>query len=87
MLILCLPSVYADRDYKLPSLCTISLGCLWFGFPVHNQMWFTSPGANCSVTFKDSMYEWLPEGGCVAVNQLIKEGTYQSEKHPKITIS
>ena len=52
-----LDPVYVDRDYKLLSLCIILLGCLRFGFPVYNQMWFTSPGP--TVAFIRNSLAWV----------------------------
>lgn len=57
---------------------------VWFSCAQPDVVHIT--GANCSFSFKDFVYEWLPERSCVVVNSdavylLIKEGKYQPNNH------
>lgn len=66
--------VYVYKDYNLPGLCIILLGCLWFGFPcVHPDVFHvTRPDQPVCI-----MHEWLPAGiyvaACDAVTQLTND--------------
>lgn len=59
--------VYVDKDYNLPSLCIILLGCLWFGFPCVQPDVVHVTRPNCSLCFCVLMHEWLPAGISVVV--------------------
>lgn len=73
--------VYVYKDYNLPGLCIILLGCLWFGFPcVHPDVFHvTRPDQPVCV-----MHEWLPAGIYVAAYDAVTQLT-NVQKISKVT--